>query len=127
MKKICCGIMILSIFGISGCAPLIVGAALGAAGVHVISKDSVGVDTDKGYDNIWNAAMDVASSKGIVKRQDMDRGYIEVTLNTATRAWIRLSPVTRSTTRLKVSARKHHLPNFELAQEILVKILDQSK
>lgn len=108
---------------ICGCAPLIIGGAAGALGAIAISKDTIQGDTDKPYEELWDSAVRVARSRGTLKQQDASRGYIELEDNSS-RVYIKLLRLTRATVRIRVSARKYHLPNVELAQAIFVKILE---
>lgn len=108
---------------ISGCAPLIIGGAVGALGAYAVSKDTIQGDTDKPYDSLWESAVSVAASKGAIKKEDRARGYIDLKDNSS-QVYIRLIRLTRSTVRIRISARKYHLPNLGLAQEIFTKIID---
>ena len=116
----------LVLLNISGCAPLIVGGAVGALGGYAISKDTIAADTDKPYDLLWNSAVTLARYRGTVKEEDATRGYIQMEAESSL-VWIRLIRLTRATTRLRVSARKHHLPNITLAQDILIKIIEEAR
>lgn len=125
MKKIMLSFFLIPLIciNISGCAPLIIGGAVGALGVYAVSKDTMQGDTDKPYDSLWESAVSVAASKGTIKQENKTKGYIELTDN-ANQAYISLIRLTRSTVRMRVSARKYHLPNLGLAQEIFTKIID---
>lgn len=111
---------------ISGCAPLIVGGAVGALGGYAVSKDTIGGETDKSYDSLWNSALMIGRIRGQIKNEDMTKGYIELEVESS-RVYIRLIRLTAATTRLRVSARKYHLPNLGLAQDIFVKIMEEAK
>lgn len=117
----------LMLLNISGCAPLIIGAAVGGLGAYVISKDTAQGETDKSYGSLWNSALAVGRIRGTIKQEDNARGYIELETDSG-QVWIRLVRLTRATARLKVSARnKLHLPDIALAQEIFVKIMEEAK
>ncbi len=116
----------LVLLNISGCAPLIVGGAVGALGGYAISKDTIAADTDKPYDLLWNSAVTLARYRGTVKEEDATRGYIQMEAESSL-VWIRLIRLTRATTRLRVSARKYRFPNLSLAQDILVKIIEEAR
>jgi len=110
----------------SGCAPLIIGGAVGALGAYAVSKDTIQGETDKSYESLWESAVYLCRSRGVIRSEDMVSGRIE--LNTeSSRVWIRLIRVTRSTVRLRVSARKFHFPNMALAQDIYVKIIEGAR
>ncbi len=111
---------------ISGCVPLIIGGAAGAAGAYAVSKDTVQADTDKSYDSLWGAALTVTRIRGTIKEENAQLGYIEAQIESS-RVWIRLVRLTRSATRVRISARRHHLPNLGLAQEMYLKIIEEAK
>lgn len=125
MKKTLFLLVLISFifFNIYGCAPLIVGAACGALGGHALSKDTVQGETDKSYDTLWNLAVAVSRIRGNLQYEDRVKGYIEFKEESSW-VYVRLIRLTAATTRLRVSARKHHLPNLALAQDIFVKIME---
>jgi hypothetical protein len=105
----------------------IVGGAAGVAGTYVLSKDTIQVDTDRPYDILWSAALKVSQIRGTIKQEDARNGFIELEAD-GSRIWIRLVRLSRTTTRLRVSARtKMRLPNLELAQSIFAKIMEEAK
>jgi len=109
---------------LSGCAaPFIIGGALGAMGAIAVSKDTIQADTDKPYDSVWESAMRVTGARGTITKEDKSKGYIDME-NKSLRVYIRISRLTRSTIRMKISARKHHMPNIEEAQDIFTKIME---
>ena len=110
----------------AGCAPLIVGAAVGVAGGYAVSRDTVQGDSDKSFESLWNAAIEVSKYRGVVKKDDFKRGTIEV-LADSSKVWIQLIRVTDTATRLRVSSRKFRFPNLALAQELFTKIIDVAK
>jgi len=111
---------------ISGCAPLIVGGAVGAVGGYAVSRDTVQGDSDMPYEALWSSVLIVSKIRGKIKQQDYARGYVELEADSS-QVWIRLVRLTQATTRIKVSARKYHLPNMALAQEIYTKIMEEAK
>jgi hypothetical protein len=123
MKKALPVILTLFILpAICGCAPLIIGAAAGGLGAYAVSKDTVQGDSDKNFELLWDSAIDVAKSRGIIQQENITTGYIEATVESS-KVWIRLMRLTQATTRIKVSARKFHFPNMDLAQDLFVKIV----
>lgn len=114
------------LLAISGCAPLIIGSAVGALGGYAISRDTVQGETDIEYDRLWNAVVTVARIKGIIKSEDYTQGYLTAETESS-KVWVRLIRLTKATTRLRVSARKYHLPNLRLAEDLFVKIMEQAK
>jgi len=127
MKKIIAFFVLpLLLLNILGCAPLIVGAAVGAVGGYAISKDTIQGETDKPYDALWNSSLMVSRIRGVVKLEDYTKGYIDLDASNS-KVWIRLIRLTEATTRIRVSARKFHMPDLGLAQDIYVKIMEQTK
>ena len=111
------------ILSVSGCVPLIIGGAAGALGAYAVSKDTIQGDTDKAYGRLWNSAMMVARSRAVIKEEDNVRGYLQFQ-DGSTLVTVKLVQLTRATVRLKVSGRKHHLPDINLAQDVFVKITE---
>ena len=114
------------LLNISGCVPLIIGAAVGGVTMYAVSKDTVQGETDKSYDAVWNSALRVAKIRGLVKEENYTRGYIELEAESS-RVYIRLIRLTRATIRLKISARKYHFPNIALAQDLFAKIIEDAR
>lgn len=116
----------LLFLNISGCAPLIIGGAVGVVGGYAISKDTVQGETDKPYDILWNSALMISGIRGTIRQEDRARGYIELEIESS-RVWIRLIRLARATTRLRISARKYHLPNMDLAHDIFTKVMEGAR
>jgi len=126
MKKILLFLIPCILVSILGCAPLIIGGAVGAVGGYAISKDTIQGETDKSYDSIWEAALTVSKIRGQIKYEDNTKGYIDLEAESS-KVYIRLIRLTAATTRLRVSARKYHFPNMSLAQDIFTKVMDQAR
>jgi hypothetical protein len=127
MKKIAAFFVLSLLFlNIAGCAPLIIGAAVGAVGGYAVSKDTVQGETDKPYEDLWNAALTVSKIRGTLIAENYPSGTIELDVK-PTKVWIRLIRLTQATTRIRISARRYHFPNLELAQDLFVKIMEQAK
>ncbi|MBU1905820.1 MAG: DUF3568 domain-containing protein [Candidatus Omnitrophica bacterium] len=119
-------VCLLSLPFISGCLPLIIGGAAGALGAYVVGRDTIQGETDVPYDEVWEAALAVSRFRGATTKEDSVSGVIELESGSS-KIWIKIFALTQSTTRLKVSARKHHFPNLTLAQDTFVKIMDQTR
>ncbi|MBU0503641.1 MAG: DUF3568 family protein [Candidatus Omnitrophota bacterium] len=126
-NSIVCVLAILCLVSF-GCAPILIGAAVGAGAVggYAVSKDTIQTDLDKPYENIWNSALSVSKNYGNIKYENIAQGYLELEQG-PTHVWIRLSRMTRATTRIRVSVRKYHLPNMALAQEIFAKVVQEAR
>jgi len=124
MKKIIIfSVIVLLLPFVCGCAPLIIGAAAGGLGAYGVSRDTVQGDTDKSYEALWESALNVSRAYGIIQLENADTGVIELGAQSS-KVWIKLIRLTQATTRVKVSARKFHFPNMELAQDIFVKVIN---
>lgn len=119
-------LILFVLVNICGCVPLIVGGAVGALGGYAVTRDTIQGESDKPFDLLWNSALTVAGYRGIIKEQDTVRGYIKMEVDSSL-VWIKLIRLTQATARLRVSARKHHLPNITLAQDIFVKIIEGAR
>jgi hypothetical protein len=119
---------VLALFSVNliGCAPLIIGAAAGGLGAYAISKDTVQGESDRSFDALWESAVNVSRIKGLIKQDDVLRGHIECVVDGAY-IWINIIRLTQATTRIRVSARKYHLPKLDLAQDIYVKIVSEAQ
>ncbi|MCM8796736.1 MAG: DUF3568 family protein [Candidatus Omnitrophica bacterium] len=124
-KIICFALAVLLFLNLCGCW-FIVGGAVGAAGAYVVSRDTIQGETDKPYDELWNAALTVSRIRGMIKKEDINTGTIELQADSS-KVWIRLIHLTPATTRIKISARKYHMPNLNLAQELYAKIINEVK
>ena len=113
------------VVGLSGCVPVFL-MAVGGVGVYATSKDTIQGDTDTPYEALWDSAVKVARIRGTILQQDFNRGYIEVDAK-PNKIWIQFIRVTAAATKIRVSARKYKLPNIDLAQEVFIKIVDESK
>ncbi len=111
--------------GLSGCVPVFL-MAVGGVGVYATSKDTIQGDTDTPYEALWDSAVKVARIRGTILQEDFNRGYIEVDAK-PNKIWIRFERVTAAATKIRVSARKYKLPNIDLAQEVFIKIIEESK
>jgi len=111
----------------SGCAPLIVGGALGTVGGYAISRDTVVGETDKDYEMLWDAALEVSNSMGIVKKQNRQKGTLQFNIGTTNVVVISLEKLTAQSSRVKVSARKHHFPDLKTAEKVFIRIMDTAK
>lgn len=105
----------------NGCALLLVGG--GAAGGYAASKDEIEGAVDASYNKVYKSAVQAAQSKGIIKLQDEQRGYIETMVDTNT-VKIHINQLTSKTVKLKVEARnKYKMPKIAIAQDIYTEIM----
>ena len=125
-KKYLISVWLIGLFLICGCAPLIIGGAVGALGGYAVSKDTIQGETDIDYEDLWNSAVEVIRMRGIPQYEDNLKGYIRAEIDSS-RVWVRLIRLTKTATRLRISARKYHFPNRTLAEELYIKILEEAR
>jgi hypothetical protein len=109
----------------SGCAALLIGVAAGGVGMYAASNDAIQGETGRSYETVWDAALKVSKIRGTISKMDSASGLIELDADSS-KVWIRVIRLTSSTTRLRVAARKFKLPNLTLAQDLFLKIIDQT-
>jgi len=115
----------LVLLNIMGCI-FVLGGAAGALGAYGVSRDTIRAETDKPYNMLWDSALTVSRIRGTIIQEDSQKGYIELQVESS-RVWIRLIRLTQATTRIRISARRYHLPNLDLAQDIFVKIMEEAR
>jgi len=113
-------ILFLSV-SVSGCFYLVLGG-VAAVGGYAVSPDTIQGETEKDYDEVWDAAVDVASIMGKVDYKSDKIGEISALINGA-RIRIDVSQLTPSMARIKVKARKSFFPSISTAQDVYVKIM----
>ncbi|MDD5356472.1 MAG: hypothetical protein PHY56_08060 [Candidatus Omnitrophica bacterium] len=109
----------------SGCFYLFIGA-VGAVGGYAVSDDAIQGDTDRGIDKVWSSALRVTNIMGAVDTEDRQKGTIEATVDVS-KVKVSIEQLTPKTVRMRVSARRHLLPNRKLAQKIYLKIIENAK
>ena len=102
-----------------GCAPVLL--ATGAVVGFAVSRDSVTIDLDRPWQEVWTASLEETSHLGRIKREDRQRGRIDAQIQGAD-VVVTLESLTPSTVRLVVRARKNLLPKVDIAQRVGVGI-----
>ncbi|MFT5387305.1 MAG: hypothetical protein ACI9E5_000432 [Candidatus Omnitrophota bacterium] len=108
-------------FSASGCIYMVVGG-IGALGGYVISPDTVEGITENEAETVYEAAHEILSIMGLIVEDRQDSGIISADV-LGTKVTINLIPLTDSTLKVKVKARKHRLPRISVAQDVFVKIM----
>ena len=116
-------IVMVMALSLSGCFYIIFGGAA-AAGGYAVSRDTIQGEIDREFSEVWDAASEIISIKGIIESQSHELGEIVAIINGArvTTTVIQLTP---ATIRLKVKARKSIFPSIHTAQEVFVKIMNR--
>ncbi len=107
----------------SGCIYLVVGG-IGALGGYVVSPDTVEGLTENDATAVWNAAVEIVSIMGVILEEHEDGGVLLAKINGA-KVTISITPISQTTVKLSVKARRHHFPRISVAQDIFVKIMGQ--
>lgn len=103
----------------SGCGVVIV-AGLGALGGYVISPDTVEGIVGYGEDELFSSAGDVLSMMGTIQEQSKSMGEISA-LVSGSRVTVNVIPQSKTSTKLKVKARKWIFPKIAVAQDVYMK------
>lgn len=116
-------IVLWLVFSISmtGCVYFVLGG-VAAVGGYAVSPDTIQGETEKDYDEVWEAAVDVATIMGKVDYKSDKIGEISAIINGA-RIRIDISQLSPSMVRIKVKARKSFFPSISVAQDVYVKIM----
>ncbi len=104
---------------LGGCAPVLL--ATGAVAGYAISRDSVVLDLDRPWNQVWNAAREEVKQQGAVKRENPKRGRLDARIQEADVVVV-LKQLTPSTVRVVVRARKNLLPKVDVAQKVALGI-----
>jgi len=120
IKKI---IMIPILLSLSGCVYLVIGG-IGALGGYVISPDTIEGLSNNDDLTVWDSALEVTTIMGAVEESSEDAGII-ISMIGGSKVTISITRLSEGTTRLRVKARKHHLPKIQVAQDIYVKIMSR--
>lgn len=108
----------------SGCIYVVAG--VGVLGGYAISKDTIQGETDRSFESLWGASLDVLDIMGLVYTEHKSKGVIEAKVNSSD-VKVAIEELTPKTARLRVSARKYLLPDINLAQKIYIKIVQKSE
>ena len=111
---------ILSLFVVSGCVPVILGA--GVVTGYALSNDSAMGNINVGYHDLWVACKDILDyeradiidakeSSGVIKAKISDVNFT-----------LKIDSLSDDVQRLKISARKYLVPKPYVAQDIFAKI-----
>lgn len=103
----------------SGCGVVIV-AGLGALGGYVISPDTVEGIVGYGETELFASAGDVLSMMGTISEQSKSMGELSATVS-GVRVTVNVIPQSRTSTKLKVKARKWIFPKIAVAQDVYMK------
>lgn len=100
----------------------------GAAGGYAMGKDYIQGESDKNFDSVYSAAVEITEIMGIAesKIRNPSIGKIRARVENSSLEIV-VERLTRSTLRLKVKSRKNMMPNIELAQRVYNKILQSAR
>jgi hypothetical protein len=107
----------------SGCIYIVVGG-IGAVGGYIVSPDTVEGITENDKELVWATAAKMISLMGLVQEENKDGGILVASVNGA-KVVVTVVPLSPTTTKVIVKARKAYLPRIALAQDIFVKIMDR--
>lgn len=105
----------------SGCGVVVI-AGLGALGGYVISPDTVEGILGYSEGELYASTEDVLSIMGTVTEQTKSLGHVQANLS-GIRVTVDVLPTSKSTTKLRVKARKWIFPKMAVAQDVYIKIV----
>ena len=103
----------------TGCAAVVLGA--GAVAGYAVSRDHVELMVERPFDQVWLAALEETKRAGLLKDVNKDTGRIEA-VSQGTHITVTLEPVSETTIKVLVRARKHLLPTIEVAQRLATRL-----
>ena len=104
-----------------GCGVVVI-AGLGALGGYVISPDTVEGIIGYNETELFASAGDIVSIMGTVNEQSKGMGRITADLS-GVRVTVDIIPQSKTSTKLKVKARKWIFPKLAVAQDVYMKIV----
>ncbi|MBP6343129.1 MAG: hypothetical protein KA403_04275 [Candidatus Omnitrophica bacterium] len=114
---LCAGMMWVA----SGCGVVII-AGLGALGGYVISPDTVEGIVGYSESELFAASGDVLSIMGSVGENSKSSGRISAVVSGA-RVTVDVIPQSKTSTKLRVKARKFFFPKMAVAQDVYMKVV----
>ena len=115
--------LILVSFSTSGCIWILFGGAA-AAGGYAISQDTIQGETEKSFDEVWEAVSDVMTMMGTIESESYELGQVKGIVNGA-RITVSILQLTPSTVRIKVKGRKFIFPSISNAQTVFIKVMNK--
>jgi len=109
------------LLSMSGCIYLVVGG-IGVLGGYVVSPDTVEGLTEHSVEEVWDAAVEIVSIMGVIIEEHEDGGVLHAEMNGA-KVTITVVPISETTVKLTVKARRLHFPKISAAQDVFVKIM----
>lgn len=103
----------------SGCGVVII-AGLGALGGYVISPDTVEGIVGYGESELFASAGDVLSTMGTINEKSQSMGEISAMVS-GSKVTVNVIPQSKTSTKLKVKARKWFFPKIVVAQDVYMK------
>lgn len=114
---------------LSGCAPAVL-IGVGATGVAYHEEDQIKEEVNHDYNVAYYSSLSVLSSKGVITAHDKKLGkiYGRITVDdTDYDVLIEVKELEDNKSKIYVKVRKNLIPNMELANEILDKIVAKTK
>ena len=100
----------------AGCAAVAL-VGVGSVAGYAVSRDHVELTVEQPYDKVWSAALEETKRTGLLKDVDQEKGRIEA-MYQGTHLLVTLERVTETAVKVVVKARKHLLPQIDLAQRL---------
>ncbi len=110
---------------LTGCAPVLIGAGVGAVAGYTLSNDSAVGNLRTEYRQLWDLCIEkLESLEAEIVEANESKGIIRAVIS-ENKVTIKIDTITSQTQRLRVSARKYLLPKPHFAQKIFLKITEE--
>jgi len=106
--------------GMAGCAAAAL-MSVGAVAGYAISRDRVELTVERPYAAVWTACLEETKRFGRLQEIDERLGQIQA-LSQGTHVVITLERVTEASVKIVVKARRHLLPQIDVAQRLATRI-----
>lgn len=103
----------------AGCPVVLLGG--GAVAGYAISRDHVELTVEQPYAKVWGVALDETKRAGVLKDLNEETGRIEATYQ-GTHIVVTLERMTEMSVKIVVKARKHLLPQIDVAQRLATRM-----
>ena len=113
------------VWSLSGCVYLVVGG-VGALGGYVASPDTVEGLTDSSQEEVWDTAADIISVMGTIS-EELKEGGVMIAKVSGAKVTVTIIPISKSSVKISIKARKAFLPKINVAQDVFVKIMSRLK
>ena len=97
---------------------------IGLLGGYVVSPDTVEGITHRSQAEVWDTAVEIVSIMGVIQEKFEKEGLVVGKVNN-TLIRVNIIPLSDSTVKIAVKARRSFFPKIKTAQDVYIKIVSQ--